>query len=158
MKKNWSKFLNKWYFRVTHFSSHFFIFYEYFLFDIIYLCSPRNHHSLWLISYQIRSPIRFRKISNKIFLKIFDLTSSNVIVIGQLLHLVKKQEQNPLSFQQVLKIFSQTCRAVAHMHKQTPAIIHRDLKVYLLVINIHLSIWNQFYCRLISPDRKFAQN
>ena len=93
-----------------------------------------------LISYQIRSPIRFRKISNKIFLKIFDLTSSNVIVIGQLLHLVKKQEQNPLSFQQVLKIFSQACRAVAHMHKQTPAIIHRDLKVYLLVINIHLSI------------------
>ena len=111
-----------------------------------------------LISYQIRSPIRFRKISNKIFLKIFDLTSSNVIVIGQLLHLVKKQEQNPLSFQQVLKIFSQTCRAVAHMHKQTPAIIHRDLKVYLLVINIHLLIWNQFYCRLISPDRKFAPN
>ena len=26
-------------------------------------------------------------------------------------------------------MFYQTCRAVAHMHKQTPPVIHRDLKV-----------------------------
>ena len=30
----------------------------------------------------------------------------------------------------VLKMFYQTCRAVAHMHKQTPPVIHRDLKVH----------------------------
>ncbi len=34
-----------------------------------------------------------------------------------------------LSPRQVLRVFFQTCLAVAHMHSQNPPIIHRDLKV-----------------------------
>lgn len=43
---------------------------------------------------------------------------------------IKRVEQKaPLSCDTVLKILYQTCRAVQHMHKQKPPIIHRDLKV-----------------------------
>ena len=37
-----------------------------------------------------------------------------------------------LSPKQVLRVFSATCSAVAHMHSQRPPIIHRDLKVNLM--------------------------
>lgn len=43
--------------------------------------------------------------------------------------LKKVESKGPLSCDTVLKIFYQTCRAVQHMHKQKPPIIHRDLKV-----------------------------
>lgn len=39
------------------------------------------------------------------------------------------EPRGPLSCDTVLKIFYQTCRAVQHMHRQKPPIIHRDLKV-----------------------------
>lgn len=42
---------------------------------------------------------------------------------------MKAQGVEPLPYAQVLKIFAQCCRAVIHMHKQAPPIIHRDLKV-----------------------------
>ncbi|XP_058022412.1 cyclin-G-associated kinase isoform X4 [Ahaetulla prasina] len=49
---------------------------------------------------------------------------------GQLVEFLKKVEsKGPLSCDTVLKIFYQTCRAVQHMHKQKPPIIHRDLKI-----------------------------
>uniref|UniRef100_A0A2D4F1Q8 Cyclin-G-associated kinase n=1 Tax=Micrurus corallinus TaxID=54390 RepID=A0A2D4F1Q8_MICCO len=49
---------------------------------------------------------------------------------GQLVEFLKKVEsKGPLSCDAVLKIFYQTCRAVQHMHKQKPPIIHRDLKI-----------------------------
>lgn len=35
----------------------------------------------------------------------------------------------------VCRIFYQACRAVAHMHSQTPQIIHRDLKIENLLIS-----------------------
>lgn len=57
-------------------------------------------------------------------------TDVNFISIGQLVEFLKKAEsKGPLSCDTVLKIFYQTCRAVQHMHKQKPPIIHRDLKV-----------------------------
>lgn len=43
--------------------------------------------------------------------------------------LKKSETKGPLSCDTVLKIFYQTCRAVQHMHRQKPPIIHRDLKV-----------------------------
>ncbi|OXB72297.1 UNVERIFIED_CONTAM: hypothetical protein H355_013341 [Colinus virginianus] len=55
---------------------------------------------------------------------------------GQLVEFLKKVEPKGLiSCDTVLKIFYQTCRAVQHMHKQKPPIIHRDLKVENLLIS-----------------------
>ncbi|KAM9392478.1 cyclin-G-associated kinase isoform 2-T2 [Pholidichthys leucotaenia] len=55
---------------------------------------------------------------------------------GQLVEFIKRVEQRaPLSCDTVLKIFYQTCRAVQHMHKQKPPIIHRDLKIENLLIS-----------------------
>ncbi|XP_028569083.2 cyclin-G-associated kinase isoform X1 [Podarcis muralis] len=49
---------------------------------------------------------------------------------GQVVEFLRKAEsKGPLSCDTVLKIFYQTCRAVQHMHKQKPPIIHRDLKI-----------------------------
>ncbi|BFY99570.1 hypothetical protein BsWGS_02610 [Bradybaena similaris] len=41
----------------------------------------------------------------------------------------------PLEFDQVLRVIYQTCRAVQHMHKQEPPVIHRDLKAENLLIS-----------------------
>uniref|UniRef100_A0A8P4G1L8 Cyclin-G-associated kinase n=1 Tax=Dicentrarchus labrax TaxID=13489 RepID=A0A8P4G1L8_DICLA len=55
---------------------------------------------------------------------------------GQLVDFIKRVEQRaPLSCDTVLKILYQTCRAVQHMHKQKPPIIHRDLKIENLLIS-----------------------
>ncbi|XP_036454144.1 cyclin-G-associated kinase isoform X3 [Colossoma macropomum] len=55
---------------------------------------------------------------------------------GQLVDFVKKVEQKgPMSCDTILKIFYQSCRAVQHMHKQKPPIIHRDLKIENLLIS-----------------------
>lgn len=55
---------------------------------------------------------------------------------GQLVEFFNKTEtKGPLSCDTILKVFYQTCRAVQHMHKQKPPIIHRDLKVENLLIS-----------------------
>lgn len=55
---------------------------------------------------------------------------------GQLVDFIKRVElRAPLSCDTVLKIFYQTCRAVQHMHKQKPPVIHRDLKIENLLIS-----------------------
>ncbi|XP_060738546.1 cyclin-G-associated kinase isoform X2 [Tachysurus vachellii] len=55
---------------------------------------------------------------------------------GQLVDFVKKVElKGAMSCDTVLKIFYQSCRAVQHMHKQKPPIIHRDLKIENLLIS-----------------------
>ncbi|XP_034861406.1 cyclin-G-associated kinase isoform X1 [Mirounga leonina] len=55
---------------------------------------------------------------------------------GQLVEFLKRMEpRGPLSCDTVLKIFYQTCRAVQHMHRQKPPIIHRDLKVENLLLS-----------------------
>uniref|UniRef100_A0AAX7U4Y0 Cyclin-G-associated kinase n=1 Tax=Astatotilapia calliptera TaxID=8154 RepID=A0AAX7U4Y0_ASTCA len=55
---------------------------------------------------------------------------------GQLVDFIKRVEQKaPLSCDTVLKIFYQACRAVQHMHKQKPPVIHRDLKIENLLIS-----------------------
>lgn len=52
---------------------------------------------------------------------------------GQLVDVLR--EAHPLPCDKVLQIFFQTCRAVQHMHRQKPPIIHRDLKVENLLIS-----------------------
>ncbi|KAM6221690.1 cyclin-G-associated kinase [Rhynchocyon petersi] len=55
---------------------------------------------------------------------------------GQLVDFLKNVEsRGPLSCDTVVKILYQTCRAVQHMHKQKPPIIHRDLKVENLLLS-----------------------
>ncbi|XP_046512108.1 cyclin-G-associated kinase isoform X1 [Equus quagga] len=55
---------------------------------------------------------------------------------GQLVEFLKKVEsKGPLSCDTILKIFYQTCRAVQHMHRQKPPIVHRDLKVENLLLS-----------------------
>lgn len=55
---------------------------------------------------------------------------------GQLVEFLKKIEaKGPLPCDTILKIFYQTCRAVQHMHRQKPPIIHRDLKVENLLLS-----------------------
>ncbi|KAM5283687.1 cyclin-G-associated kinase isoform 1-T1 [Hipposideros larvatus] len=55
---------------------------------------------------------------------------------GQLVEFLRKSEsRGPLSCDTVLKVFYQTCRAVQHMHRQKPPIIHRDLKVENLLLS-----------------------
>uniref|UniRef100_A0A3Q2E4X2 Cyclin-G-associated kinase n=1 Tax=Cyprinodon variegatus TaxID=28743 RepID=A0A3Q2E4X2_CYPVA len=55
---------------------------------------------------------------------------------GQLVDFIRRVEQRaPMSCDTVLKIFYQACRAVQHMHKQKPPVIHRDLKIENLLIS-----------------------
>uniref|UniRef100_A0A8C5NF20 Cyclin-G-associated kinase n=1 Tax=Gouania willdenowi TaxID=441366 RepID=A0A8C5NF20_GOUWI len=55
---------------------------------------------------------------------------------GQLVDFIKRVEQRAsMSCDTVLKIFYQACRAVQHMHKQKPPVIHRDLKIENLLIS-----------------------
>jgi serine/threonine protein kinase len=43
--------------------------------------------------------------------------------------IMNARQLNRFSETEILRIFSDVCEAVAHMHSQTPPIIHRDLKV-----------------------------
>ncbi|XP_066915198.1 cyclin-G-associated kinase-like [Clytia hemisphaerica] len=52
---------------------------------------------------------------------------------GQLIQYLNSKPQ--ISLNVCLQIFGQTCKAVAHMHKQNPPIIHRDLKIENLLIS-----------------------
>ncbi|XP_028853123.1 cyclin-G-associated kinase isoform X2 [Denticeps clupeoides] len=55
---------------------------------------------------------------------------------GQLVDFIKRVElKGSMSCDTVLKVFYQSCRAVQHMHKQKPPIVHRDLKIENLLIS-----------------------
>uniref|UniRef100_T1JLE5 Auxilin n=1 Tax=Strigamia maritima TaxID=126957 RepID=T1JLE5_STRMM len=47
---------------------------------------------------------------------------------------VLKARRRSLPFDQVLRVFYQTCQAVQKMHSQSPPIIHRDLKIENLLL------------------------
>ena len=55
------------------------------------------------------------------------------LCIGGLIDILQQKERH-LSCDEVIQIFYQTSRAVQHMHRQDPPIIHRDLKVENLLI------------------------
>lgn len=48
---------------------------------------------------------------------------------------ILQQRTTPLTLEQVVKTFYQTCYAVQHMHMQTPPIIHRDLKIENMLLS-----------------------
>lgn len=59
-------------------------------------------------------------------------------------------------------IFYQTCKAVAHMHSQTPPIQHRDLKIENLLISaegtIKLCDFGSATVELFRPDLTWSAN
>ncbi|KAJ1960509.1 Ark- serine/threonine protein kinase, partial [Dispira parvispora] len=58
---------------------------------------------------------------------------------GSLVDLLNRRRRTPLEEREILRIFSQVCQAVAHLHYQTPSVIHRDLKVENILIASDLS-------------------
>ena len=59
---------------------------------------------------------------------------------GELIKLLQERCGQPYAPDKVLRMFYQTCRAVTHMHKQTPPVIHRDLKVrenFIILYTVH---------------------
>ncbi|XP_060080705.1 cyclin-G-associated kinase-like [Ylistrum balloti] len=58
---------------------------------------------------------------------------------GQLVDIMNRRS-TPLGCDEVLQAFYQTCRATQHMHRQSPPIIHRDLKVENLLLSSQGSI------------------
>lgn len=62
----------------------------------------------------------------------------------------------------ITKILYQTCRAVAHMHSQTPSIIHRDLKIENLLISsegtIKLCDFGSATVDVFQPDLTWSAN
>ncbi|KAI7948866.1 hypothetical protein MJO29_010531 [Puccinia striiformis f. sp. tritici] len=53
---------------------------------------------------------------------------------GGIIDLLNSRLQNRLTESEILKIFSDTVSAVAHMHSQNPILIHRDLKVENILV------------------------
>eukprot|EP00731_Ephydatia_muelleri_P018322 Em0011g362a len=66
-----------------------------------------------------------------------------------------------LSPRQVLRVFYETCSAVAHMHGQDPPIIHRDIKVENLLLSadgtIKLCDFGSATTKRIHPDHSWTQ-
>lgn len=48
---------------------------------------------------------------------------------GGIIDMMNTRLQNRLTESEILKVFSDVVEAVAHMHAQSPPLIHRDLKV-----------------------------
>ena len=70
----------------------------------------------------------------------FNLFSKcNTYFKGQLIQFLNSKPQ--LTLKLCLQIFGQSCKAVAHMHKQNPAIIHRDLKVNNVCYNLPIILF-----------------
>ncbi|XP_059173806.1 cyclin-G-associated kinase-like [Physella acuta] len=78
---------------------------------------------------------------------------------GQLIDELNRQGK-PLPFEDVLRVFYQTCRAVQHMHKQKPPVIHRDLKAENLLISsqgaIKLCDFGSATSETHSPDSSWS--
>ncbi|ORY57112.1 hypothetical protein BCR35DRAFT_296112 [Leucosporidium creatinivorum] len=54
---------------------------------------------------------------------------------GGIIDMMNTRLQNRLTETEILKIFSDTVEAVAHMHYQSPPLIHRDLKVENILLS-----------------------
>ncbi|XP_078575507.1 cyclin-G-associated kinase-like [Branchiostoma floridae x Branchiostoma japonicum] len=77
---------------------------------------------------------------------------------GPLVDVLNSHQSLPCDL--VLQVFYQTCRAVQHMHRQKPPIIHRDLKVENLLISsrglIKLCDFGSATTTSYSPDHTWS--
>ena len=89
-----------------------------------------NSHSTWLLT--ILSSLSKIVTALKIIQDLSEELLLNYVGIigGELVKLLQERYGQPYPPDKVLKMFYQMCRGVAHMHKQTPPVIHRDLKVW----------------------------
>lgn len=75
---------------------------------------------------------------------------------------ILKSLSGPFDPETIIRLFYQTCRAVAHMHSQTPAIIHRDLKIENVLIsndgNVKLCDFGSATVDIYTPDVAWSAN
>jgi cyclin G-associated kinase len=66
------------------------------------------------------------------------------------------------NFEQVLSVFYQICKAVQHLHRQEPPVIHRDLKLENFLISqdyrIKLCDFGSATCEVFHPDNSWSVN
>ena len=68
-----------------------------------------------------------------------------ILVGGQLVDLLNSLG-HALPCNVVLQVFYQVCRAVQHMHRQNPPIVHRDLKVGVSLCSVIIFLLRMFFC------------
>ncbi|XP_018320336.1 cyclin-G-associated kinase isoform X2 [Agrilus planipennis] len=80
---------------------------------------------------------------------------------GSLVEILKIKNE-PFDAEKVCQIFYQTCRAVSHMHSQSPPVTHRDLKIENLLLsedgNIKLCDFGSATIETFSPDMSWSTN
>ncbi|XP_066260785.1 cyclin-G-associated kinase [Euwallacea similis] len=80
---------------------------------------------------------------------------------GSLVELLRART-TPFDPEVITSIFYQTCRAVAHMHSQSPAIVHRDLKIDNLLISVENTVklcdFGSATSEIFQPDLTWSAN
>ncbi|KAF5274004.1 hypothetical protein FQA39_LY01119 [Lamprigera yunnana] len=75
---------------------------------------------------------------------------------------ILKSLSSPLDSELITRIFYQTCRAVSHMHSQTPPIIHRDLKIENILLTndgcVKLCDFGSATVEIYRPDGSWSVN
>lgn len=75
---------------------------------------------------------------------------------------ILQSKSTAFSAEIICKVFYQVCKAVAHMHSQTPAIIHRDLKIENLLLSsdgfVKLCDFGSATVETFRPDVSWSAN
>ncbi|XP_046390419.1 cyclin-G-associated kinase isoform X2 [Ischnura elegans] len=84
------------------------------------------------------------------------------LCVGGSLVDVLRVRNGPLTPEEICRVFWQVCKAVQHMHNQTPPIIHRDLKIENLLIGadgtIKLCDFGSATLKTFCPDASWSAN
>lgn len=85
----------------------------------------------------------------------------NIDILGGSLVEILQSRTKPFEVDTICRILFQTCKAVIHMHSQSPAIIHRDLKIENLLLNkgqIKLCDFGSATTNVYQPDITWSAN